>query len=66
MILLILALFLSDGTEQVLTAKVRDKATCERLRDSAKKTFVGENAGGTTVVVGAEARCVVIPRANDV
>lgn len=64
MVLFILALFFSDGTDHIAVAKAPSLAECQAAVARAKPAFVGKPAGNS-VVTGAEARCVVIPRSDD-
>lgn len=65
MIVLLLVLFLSDGSNQVFSTAVPSLEACQAKAALAKETFVGQK-GDNVVVVGATAGCVVIPKSNDI
>lgn len=68
MILLLLTLFFSDGTDQVQVLRKDGAifAQCQAFAAQAKTILAGKPTGHNSVVVGVDARCIVVPKSNAV
>ncbi len=64
MILLIVALFFSDGTQRALVTEARSAEACESVGAEMTPGLVGL-ASGNALVTGAAYRCVSIPRVDN-
>lgn len=65
MMFLLIALFFSGGTVQTMAfAKDTTLATCQAKAAEAKTAFAGKPMGNK-LVTGVGARCVLVPRSND-
>lgn len=66
-VIFIVTLFFSDGTYTTVAKTKADppKAECAALAKGAPAYFAGKPFDGHGVVVGTDARCIVVPRVSN-